>query len=251
MLVVGTMLGPGCSGDDEPGQSGTGALPAPAGDPSDVSTGDAGGDHADGRDPDLVYVAEALDTRLVVRTAAQAGARELVTLRADEQVSGTITCLLVQQVGDWVEVMLPVDVERTGWVERDDVAVSHHDFRIEVSRGDHLLTLTAGDDEAVAEPVALGPDAPAAGSELFITELIEPPDAAGVYRRYAYGLSGATNDLAAFRAGEGVVAVHGVAESVDLGADVDTGSIGVGRDVIGTLVDTYGLPLGTPVTVVE
>jgi hypothetical protein len=249
VLVVGTALGLGCSGDDEPDASGAGALTTPADDPADASTGDD--PDGDAGDADLVYVAEALDTRLVVRGAAQSAARELVTLRADEQVSGKITCLVVQQVGDWVEIELPVEFERRGWVHRDDVAISRHDFRIEVSRGEHELTLTMGDETALTEPVALGPDAPAEGSDLFVTELIEPPDDAPVYRRYAYGLSGSTNDLAGFRADEGVVAVHGVADAERLGGDVDKGSIGVGTDVVATMVDAFGLPLGTPVTVVE
>jgi hypothetical protein len=249
VLVLGTVLGLGCSGSDEPDGSEAGAVTSPADDPSDVSTDGARGDDAD--DPDLVYVAESLDSRLVVRGAAQSDARELATLRADEQVSGRITCLLVQQVGDWVEVVLPVELERTGWVERDEVAISRHDFRIEVSRGDHELTLTMGDAAELTAPVALGPDAPAVGSELFITELIEPPTGADVYRRYAYGLSGSENDLAAFRAGDGVVAVHGVANADALGRDVERGSIGVGRDVITTMVDVHGLPLGTPVMIVE
>ena len=36
-----------------------------------------------------------------------------------------------------------------------------------------------------------------------------------------------------------------------LGTDVPAGSIGVGSDIVTRLVDTIGLPLGTPVDVVD
>lgn len=242
-LAVALVLGSGCSGGDDRELSDPASAPASEGDPDATTSGDPG---------DTVHVAESLDTSLVVFDAAQGDAGELVTLTADDQASGKIVCLVVQQVGDWVEVHLPEGpADRTGWVERDDVALSRHRFRIEVSQSAHTLTLYAGEAVALSAPVALGPDSPEVGEELFIKELVQPPVPDGAYRTYAYGLSGAQNDLADFTAGRGVVAVHGVADIRTLGTDVPAGSIGVGTDIVTRLVDTIGLPLGTPVDVVD
>lgn len=242
-LAVALLLGSGCSGGDDPELSDPASAPASAGDPDASTSGEPG---------DTIHVAEALDRRLVVRDAADADADELVTLSTDDQASGKVVCLVVQQVGDWVEVHLPEGpADRTGWVERDDVALSRHRFRIEVSQSEHALTLYTGDTVALSAPVALGPDAPDVGEDLYIKELVQPPVPDGTYRTYAYGLSGSQNDLAAFTAGRGVVAVHGVGDPTALGTDVPAGSIGVGTDIVTRLVDTIGLPLGTPVDVVE
>ncbi len=48
-----------------------------------------------------------------------------------------------------------------------------------------------------------------------------------------------------------MVAVHGTGDPSGLGRDVRYGSIAVGGDIVTRLVDTIGLPLGTPVDVVE
>ncbi|HEX6568614.1 MAG TPA: L,D-transpeptidase [Acidimicrobiales bacterium] len=238
------LLGAACSGDDTPDLS----LPRDATVP-DASTTDETTDPLLG---ETFHVAQATHDTLVVRSSAQEGADELLTLVAAEQVSGKIVCLVVQQVGDWVEVRLPSGpTDRTGWVARDDVAISRHHFRIEVSRSEHTLTLYNGEIVALTTPVSLGPDAPAAGERRFVTELVQPPDRSGPYDTYAYGLSGADNDLAAFTAGSGVVAIHGTADAGALGDDAPSGAIGVGTDIVARMADTIGLPLGTPIDIVE
>jgi lipoprotein-anchoring transpeptidase ErfK/SrfK len=158
-----------------------------------------------------------------------------------------------EQGRDWLEVELPTaPAGHTGWIKRADVTLSRHRFRIEVSLSDHTLTLHTGEAEALTARVAIGTvDTPEPGTTLFINDLVKPPNPTGPYSRYAYGLSGTTNDLAAFQAGQGVVAIHGVADPSTLGRDVPIGSIAVAPDVITRMVETYGLPLGTPVDVVE
>lgn len=239
------LLGAACSSDDPPDLS----APSEA-----LRTGD-GETTDDTTDPllgDTFHVAQATSDHLVVRTSAQEAADELVTLAATDQVSGAIVCLVVQQAGEWLEVRLPDGpTDRNGWVARDDVTLSRHRFRLVVSRAEHTLTVYNGEIVALTAPVALGPDAPAAGSRLFVKELVQPTDPATIYGPYAYGLSGAPNDRASFDAGAGVVAVHGTAAVDLLGADAPAGSIGIGADVVTRLVDSIGLPLGTPVDVVE
>jgi hypothetical protein len=176
------------------------------------------------------------------------------TLRVDRQVSGEVVSVVVsERGGDWLEVELPTaPAGHTGWIKRADVTLSRHRFRIEVSLSDHTLTLHTGEAEALTARVAIGTvDTPEPGTTLFIKDLVRPPNPTGPYSRYAYGLSGTANDLAAFQAGQGVVAIHGVADPSTLGRDVPIGSIAVAPDIMTRMVETYGLPLGTPVDVVE
>jgi hypothetical protein len=241
LLVVGVA----CSGSDEPD----------LGPPSNVTRlGDA-----DRTDPDTTragqtfHVAQAVDAELVVRKAPQDSADELTTLRAADDVSGMIVCLVAQELGDdWLEVYLPTGGSAdTGWVQRDDVTLSRHRFRIEIALSEHTMTVYTGTTVALSAPVALGPDAPDAGARLFVKDLVQPPDPAGPYRTYAYGLSGSTDDLDAFLAGRGVVAVHGTDDPAELGGDAPRGAIGVDGAVVTQMVEGIGLPLGTPVDVVS
>jgi L,D-transpeptidase catalytic domain len=204
-------------------------------------------------DEHVVLVAASAED-LQVWASPQDDARAVETVVAAQQTSGKVVCVVVQRLGDeWLEVRLPTaPAGHTGWVKRADVMLSRHNFRIEVSRSDHTLTLYAGDVEALSGRVAIGTvDSPPAGTTSFIKDLVEPPGPGGPYARYAYGLAGSVNNLAAFRAGRGVVAIHGVTDPSWLGRDVPVGSIAVDPDVVTRMVERYGLPLGTPVEIVE
>jgi lipoprotein-anchoring transpeptidase ErfK/SrfK len=256
------LLGAACSGEDEQPDLSVPSDVAPRSDDADSddatdATDGATDDDAtdDATDPligETFHVAQAVDDALVVRASAQEGADELVTLSAADEVSGKIICLVSQQVGMWVEVHLPSGpTHRTGWVAREDVALSRHRFRIEVSRSTHTLTLYTGEVVALTAPIALGPDAPPAGEHLFIKDLVKSPNPASPYGAYAYGLSGSDNELGDFTSGSGVVAVHGTGDPSSLGGEVPYGAIAVGDDIVTRFVDTIGIPLGTPVDVVE
>jgi hypothetical protein len=196
------------------------------------------------------HVAQASGETLVVRSSPSEDAEELRTLTAAEEVSGQVVCLVAQELGDWVSVYLPAGpVDTVGWVERDDVTLSRHRYRIALDRTAHTLTVYNGDTTALTTPVAIGPDAPAAGARLFIKDLVATPDPMGPYGNYAYGLSGSFNDLAAFTAGQGVVALHGTNDLTTLGLDVGRGSVALDTAALTSLVETVGLPLGTPVEV--
>jgi lipoprotein-anchoring transpeptidase ErfK/SrfK len=172
------------------------------------------------------------------------------TLSASEEAAGRLVLLVKQQLGaSWVEVWLPTaPAGETGWVRRDDVAISRHRFRIDVSRSAHTLTVYAGDVNVLQTPVAIGADAPPEQSDgLYIKDLIETPNPSGRYGRYAYGLAGSDNVAAAFDAGAGVVAIHGTNDESSLGSDVSSGSLAIGSDALDRLVGSIGLPLGTPV----
>ena len=206
----------------------------------------------DGSDAAVLVAASTED--LQVRESPDDDLPAVETLRVDRQVSGEVVSVVVGERGrDWLEVELPsAPAGHTGWIKRADVTLSRHRFRIEVSLSDHTLTLRTGEAEALSTRVAIGiADTPEPGTTLFIKDLVKPPNPTGPYSRYAYGLSGTANNLAAFQAGRGVVAIHGVADPSTLGRDVPIGSIAVAPDVMTRMVEAYGLPLGTPVDVVE
>jgi hypothetical protein len=204
------------------------------------------------RGSETYHVAQAIGDTLVVRAAPQESADEIRTLSAADEVSGQVICLVAQELGDWVAVYMPSGPPGSvGWIERDDVTLSRHQYRIEIDRAAHTLTVYTGADTTLVAPVAIGPDAPPAGSNLFIKDLVQPPDPLGPYGTYAYGLSGSSNDFAAFSSGQGVVALHGTDNPVLLGQDVDRGAIAVDPTTVASMVESIGLPLGTPVQVVD
>jgi len=219
-------------------------LPADAGSGSGVAAG--------GSDAPTFHVAQAVGTTLVVKDRPESDGDVVRTLLATDNVSGKIVCLVDNQLGDWVQVYLPVGaVGTTGWVPLAQVTLSRHAFRLQVARRAHRLTLYSGRSVVLTAPVALGPDAPPAGERLFVTELVRPPNPAGPYRAFAYGLSGAANGQADFAAGHGVVAVHGTDDPAGLGRDVARGAVGIDDAVVTRMVQSIGLPLGTPVDIVR
>ena len=199
---------------------------------------------------DTFHVAQATGHTLVVRSTPEEHGDEIRTLTASEEVSGQVVCLVSQELGDWVSIYLPTGPQDTiGWVKRDDVTLTRHQYRIEIDRAAHALTVFNGTDPVVSTRIAIGPDAPAAGSRLFVKDLVATPDPAGPYGSYAYGLSGSFNDLAAFTTGAGVVALHGTNDPATLGLDIDHGAVALDPAALTNLVQTVGLPLGTPVEV--
>jgi hypothetical protein len=217
---------------------------------TDSGTGSEAGVGATGAP--TFHVAQALRGTLVVRDRPESDGAVVRTLRTTDNVSGKIVCLVADQLGDWVQVYLPVGaVGTTGWVPLAQVTLSRHAFRLQVARRAHRLTLYSGRSVVLTAPVALGPDAPPAGERLFVTELVRPPDPAGPYRAFAYGLSGAANGQADFAAGHGVVAVHGTDDPAALGRDVARGAVGVDDAVVTRMAQSIGLPLGTPVDIVR
>jgi hypothetical protein len=240
------VLGTACTGGDDGDAL---DLSPPADSPFADIASDGG---LEVRGSETYHVAVATGDTLVVRSTPQESADEIRTLSAADEVSGQVICLVAQELGDWVAVYTPSGPPGSvGWIERDDVTLSRHEYRIEIDRSAHTLTVYTGDETTLTAPVAIGPDAPAAGSNLYIKDLVQPPDPLGPYGTYAYGLSGSSNDFESFASGRGVVALHGTDDPAFLGQDVDRGSIALDAATVASLVETIGLPLGTPVQVVD
>lgn len=255
-LAVVLALG-ACTGDGD-------TDPVPPDDPAaaDITTAEAGDGDADAdgdaatatgaADDATNLVGEATGDTIGVWSSPNENSEADQTLRAEDETDGEIVLLVKQALGpSWLEIYLPTaPAGSTGWVRRDDLTLSRHRFRIEVARSDHTLTVYAGDVAAFETPVAIGrDDVPEPTRGLFIKELVETPEPAGPYGRYAYGLSGSSNELDDFLAGTGVVAIHGTNDPASLGGDVARGSLAIAPEALERLVTGIGLPLGTPVEI--
>ena len=94
-------------------------------------------------------------------------------------------------------------------------------------------------------------DKPTPGGTYYIKELLQPPTPGGVYGAYAYGLSGYSPVLQSFAGGPGVIGIHGTNEPETVGTDVSHGCIRMLDADITRLVQEFGLPLGTPVHILD
>jgi hypothetical protein len=170
-------------------------------------------------------------------------------LAAEEMPSEKLTFLVLEELDDeWLEVQLPTPpLGATGYLRRSDVSLNRHRYHIEISRSEHSIKVFAGDVEAINEPVAIGPDAPAADTTTYVKELLFlSPDTP--YAGHVYGLAGWSNTVDQLGSGQGVVAIHGTNPEA-LGTDSLTGAVGVDQRVLNRMANNIGLPLGTPVTI--
>jgi len=251
-LVV-ALLG-GCTGDAEPTRSpSVGAVretptptPTPTATPTPTPT----------QEPWISVIATAPGDAVDVYTEPGAAAPER-SITAAEVVSlpGQIplTFLVLEQQEEWVQVALPVRPNgSTGWLKAADVALSTTDYAIEVRLTDHLLRLSKAGEVVMEVPVGVGrAEVPTPGGVYYIKELLQPPTPGGVYGAYAYGLSGYSPVLESFAGGQGVIGIHGTNEPEKVGTDVSHGCIRMLDADITRLVTEFGLPLGTPVEIIE
>ncbi len=163
--------------------------------------------------------------------------------------------LVVQQQGDWLQVLLPTRPNgSTGWIPTADAGLSTTDYRIDVVLSRHLATVMQGATPVLQAPIAVGTsDTPTPAQTFYITELLKPTDAAGTYipdgdyGPYAYGLSGHSDVLQTFGGGDGQLGIHGTNAPQLLGTDVSHGCIRMSNENITRLAQL--LPLGVPVRV--
>lgn len=162
-----------------------------------------------------------------------------------------LTFLVAAQQADWYQVYLPVRPNgSTGWVPASSITVAGTDLAVDVYLTDHVLVLSQDGAEVVRYPVGVGAsDKPTPGGVYYIRELLQPPDPTDVYGVYAYGLSGFSPVLDSFRGGDAVIGLHGTNDPSSIGQDVSHGCLRMNNADITALVETYQLPLGTPVRI--
>jgi hypothetical protein len=161
--------------------------------------------------------------------------------------------LVESQQADWLQVHLPVRPNgSTGWVRGSQVQLSGTDYALDAYLADHELVVSKGGEEQARYPLGVGrSDRPTPGGVYFLRELLVPPDPADIYGVYAYGLSGFSPVLDSYRGGDAVIGLHGTNDPASIGQDVSSGCLRMNNDDITDLVETYGLPLGTPVYIHE
>lgn len=166
-------------------------------------------------------------------------------------VAGQLVFLVKQDGHDWLEVYLPVRPNgSTGWLRAENVELYEHDYRIELSLSRHRLVLFQGASVVMDEPIGVGAGrTPTPGGVYYLKELLRPPDPAGFYGPYAYGLSGFSDVLVDYAGGEGVLGLHGTNDPSSVGRNSSNGCIRLHNAAITRLVEDVGLPLGTPVIV--
>jgi len=166
------------------------------------------------------------------------------------QPSGSPLVFLVQGgEGSRLHVLLPARPNgSTGWIERNDVNLSQHDYRIVVALGAHTITVYKGDAVFDQEPIGVGTkDTPTPGGTYYTKELYKLPTATGPYGPFAYALSGYSDVLTDFAGGDGVIGIHGTNDPSAIGHDVSHGCIRMSNHGITKLAQT--LPLGVPVEI--
>jgi lipoprotein-anchoring transpeptidase ErfK/SrfK len=166
------------------------------------------------------------------------------------QPSGSPLVFLVQgEEGSRLHVLLPIRPNgSTGWIERADVNLAQHDYRIIVALGAHQITVMKGDAIFLQDPIGVGTkDTPTPGGIYYTKELYKPPNPNGPYGPYAYALSGYSDVLTDFEGGDGVIGIHGTNDPSAIGHDVSHGCIRMSNAGITKLAQT--LPLGVPVEI--
>lgn len=150
----------------------------------------------------------------------------------------------------WYEVLLPLRPNgSTGWINEADVAISSHNYRIQVELGAFLLTVLNRGKLIESVPIGVARDnTPTPEGRYYTTELIQPPTPSSIYGSFAYGLSGYSEVLTEFNGGPGQLGIHGTNDDDSIGEQVSSGCLRMRNADIERLVGF--LPLGVPVTIV-
>ncbi len=158
--------------------------------------------------------------------------------------------LVVEQSGDFVNVLLPIRPNgSTGWIRAADVDLTPNTYRVKVELTAHQITVTDGETVVLQEPVGVGVgNTPTPGGLYYIKELLQAPDPDGPYGPFAYGLSGFSEVITDFNGGPGDIGIHGTNDPAGIGTDVSNGCIRMSNEGITTLAGI--LPLGTPVEII-
>jgi len=175
--------------------------------------------------------------------------RPFLTLR-NPNLDGAHLVFLVKHRGSgWEQVYLPTRPNgATGWIKDRSVDLSLDPYRVTVSLGAHMLTVTKLGQIVLRTPAGVGRSVlPTPKGTYFVAELLKQPNASGPYGPFAFGLSAHSNVLQSFGGGPGQIGIHGTNEPAALGTDVSHGCVRISNASITWLARM--LPLGTPVVI--
>jgi lipoprotein-anchoring transpeptidase ErfK/SrfK len=190
---------------------------------------------------------------VTVRATPAAGGRRVAQFSATLPW-GTPTPFLVREARRvdgrlWYRVLLPKRPnESSGWVPASQVRASARAHSAEVDLSARRLTVYDGHDAVRSFPVAIGqPGTPTPSGRFFVTVRLRPPQISAVYGAWALGLSAYSEVLDQFGTGDGQIALHGTANTGQLGQAVSHGCVRLSNESITTLASL--LPVGSPVVV--
>lgn len=157
--------------------------------------------------------------------------------------------LVLEDQGDWLQVLLPMRPNETeGWVRADDVVLASNPYRIDVDLSEFQISAFKEDRLVVEAPAAIGTGGTPTPTGLFFTTILaKPSDPTSPYGKYAYGLSAYSEVLTTFAGGDGQVAIHGTNQPSLIGTEVSHGCVRVDNSTITKLARL--IPLGTPVRI--
>ena len=181
---------------------------------------------------------------------SSAGASAPASKLANPQPSGAPLVMLVrEQQAGWAKVLLPVRPNgSSGWVKTDQVKITSTEYLILIGLGAHRITAFSGNSVVLDERIGLGAGGTPTPTGLFyIKELLQPPNPAGAYGPFAYGLSAFSNVLFSFGGGPGTVGIHGTNDPSSLGRNVSAGCIRMSNAGVTRLAKM--LPLGVTVQI--
>ncbi|MGY6499309.1 MAG: L,D-transpeptidase [Acidimicrobiales bacterium] len=195
-------------------------------------------------------------TSLVARTdtelevfASPGDASPHQTLPATTGFGSRRALLVVDDQGEWLEVMLPVRPNgSTGWIRRADVELRQIETAVVVDLDARTLTVTEAGEVVLETTVAVGDESsPTPTGRFSVVDKIDTADPDGPYGPFAFGLSGHSDVLTEFAGGDGQIGIHGTSDPSSIGRAASHGCIRVPND-IAVVLDSL-LPLGTPVTI--
>jgi lipoprotein-anchoring transpeptidase ErfK/SrfK len=232
--------------------------------------GGAGGPGSDAAPTSADPTTSAVPTTIVARIddgrpLAALALRDLAVLSAPggtvvaifpaRQPWGDPTVLLVKAYragasgNGWYEVLLPRRPNgSTGWVRADQVRVERRPRVVEVDLSARRLTLRDGNRVLWQARVAIGAKAtPTPTGSFYVTAKLRYPQISRAFGAWALALSAYSNVLEQFGTGDGQIALHGTADTAQLGRALSSGCIRLDNRTVTKLATV--LPLGTPVTI--
>ena len=238
----------GCSRSTHP----TSPTPAPAASRPAVPQGTAAPADGPVRLGDAAAYAAIARGEVTVRS--QPGGGRLLQSLPAKLVWGTATPFLVREARRvdgqlWYRVLLPRRPnESSGWLPASQVTTAPRPNRAEVDLSARRLTLYRGVDAIGSFPVAIGTSStPTPTGRFFVTVKLRPPQISTVYGVWALGLSAYSEVFDQFGTGDGQIALHGTANSSELGRAVSHGCVRLSNPAISTLARL--LPPGSPVQI--
>lgn len=155
---------------------------------------------------------------------------------------------VTERRGNWVRVMIPARPNQTeGWIPLSEVALTRHEYHIEVDVTHNMLRLWNGDRLVLQARTVDGKSTtPTPLGRFFVNEKV-PMYSSSPYGLWILSTNGFSDSLERFTGEVPIFALHGTANTEQIGSDISNGCIRIPNKVIDHLAKRT--PMGTPVDV--